>query len=270
MIEVPPRLDLRPDHWVIVQTILRQHVPGCKVLVFGSRAKWTAKEYSDLDLAIVGADPLPIKAMSALLEEFGESDLPFKVDIVDWAKIDEDFRNIIRRDGVTAQAKEPAAKPRKRMLRQSTYGLFFPADFAKSHLANLCSGSDGIQTGPIGSQLHKRDYVETGTPIIAVEHLGDNRVIRDGDVPQVSEQDTGRSSKFVLRSGDIVFSLVGSVDRRALVQKKEEGWLFPGRCLRIRPDPKRILPTYLSYFFGLPSFQEHIRAIAGWYRNGLA
>jgi hypothetical protein len=28
-----------------------------------------------------------------------------------------------------------------------------------------------IQTGPFGSQLHKRDYVDIGTPIITVEHL---------------------------------------------------------------------------------------------------
>ena len=35
-----------------------------------------------------------------------------------------------------------------------------------------------IQTGPFGSQLHKEDYVETGTPIVTVEHLG-NRVFTE-------------------------------------------------------------------------------------------
>ena len=29
-----------------------------------------------------------------------------------------------------------------------------------------------IQTGPFGSQLHKEDYVQNGTPIVTVEHLG--------------------------------------------------------------------------------------------------
>ena len=59
-----------------------------------------------------------------------------------------------------------------------------------------------------------------------------------------------------------MFSRVGSVDRRALVREAEDGWLFSGRCLRVRPDPKKIDPGYLSYFFGLRSFQEHIRSIA--------
>lgn len=60
----------------------------------------------------------------------------------------------------------------------------------------------------------------------------------------------------------IVFSRVGSVDRRAIVRRAEDGWMFSGRCLRVRPNTRKIDPGYLSYFFGLPSFKEHIRAIA--------
>ena len=98
-----PSIDLRPDHWAIVRGILRRHVPDRKVLAFGSRATWTAKDYSDLDLAIMGDEPLSPDATSALAERFGGSDLPFKVDLVDWARIDDGFRGIIRRHGVAVQ-----------------------------------------------------------------------------------------------------------------------------------------------------------------------
>ena len=128
-------------------------------------------------------------------------------------------------------------------------------------LSNLCASKNGIQTGPFGSQLHQRDYVPAGTPIITVEHLGQNRIVHQ-DLPCVSDDDRRRLSKYALRKGDIVFSRVGSVDRRSLVREPEEGWLFSGRCLRVRPDPNRIDPAYLSYFFGLPTFQEYIRSIA--------
>ena len=103
MSRTAPGVDLRPDHWAIVCSILRQHVPDRKVLAFGSRATWAAKDYSDLDLAIMGDEPLSPDATSALAEGFGESDLPFKVDVVDWARIDEVFRDIIRREGVAVQ-----------------------------------------------------------------------------------------------------------------------------------------------------------------------
>ena len=144
--------------------------------------------------------------------------------------------------------------------RETNYGTF-RHDFKEDLLFNLCSNEDGIQTGPFGSQLHKRDYVQVGTPIITVEHLGENRIIH-GELPSVSDYDRNRLSKYTLRQGDIVFSRVGSVDRRSLVRDAEEGWLFSGRCLRVRPDVNKIDPTYLSYFFGLSAFREHIRSIA--------
>ncbi|EHR1002457.1 restriction endonuclease subunit S [Vibrio parahaemolyticus] len=130
-----------------------------------------------------------------------------------------------------------------------------------SKLSDLCVDKVGVQTGPFGSQLHKEDYVDIGTPIITVEHLGNNRISHI-DTPFVTDEDKKRLSKYQLKSGDIVFSRVGSVDRRALVRKEEDGWLFSGRCLRVRVDKTKIDPVYLSYFFGLESFKKYIRSIA--------
>ncbi len=46
-------VDIRPDHLEIVQDILRERLPaGFRVWVFGSRAKWTTTDASDLDLAV--------------------------------------------------------------------------------------------------------------------------------------------------------------------------------------------------------------------------
>lgn len=118
-----------------------------------------------------------------------------------------------------------------------------------------------IQTGPFGSQLHQKDYVLNGTPIITVEHLGENQIIHE-NLPMVSDFDKERLKKYSLKDGDIVFSRVGSVDRRALVKKEEDGWLFSGRCLRVRSVSQELNSRFLSYFFGLNSFKEYIRAIA--------
>src|SRR5580700_2502227 len=49
----PPAIEIEPDHWRIVRDILRRRVPGRPVWAFGSRARRTAKPYSDLDLAII-------------------------------------------------------------------------------------------------------------------------------------------------------------------------------------------------------------------------
>ncbi len=98
-------LDIRPDHLEIVCGILQKHVPEHDVWAFGSRAKWTAKDYSDLDLCIVTDKPLSFKLLGALAEDFAESDLPWTVDVVDWATTSASFREIIERDKVVVQKK---------------------------------------------------------------------------------------------------------------------------------------------------------------------
>jgi type I restriction enzyme S subunit len=118
-----------------------------------------------------------------------------------------------------------------------------------------------VQTGPFGSQLHQKDYVIIGTPIITVEHLGDNRITYQ-NLPKVSDTDKQRLKKYHLQEGDVVFSRVGSVDRRALVTKKENGWLFSGRCLRVRGTENKADGAFLSYYFGQESFKEYVRRIA--------
>lgn len=147
-----------------------------------------------------------------------------------------------------------------RLIKSSPYGLVKDSR-AVITLGVLCDATAGIQTGPFGSQLHSSDYVQQGTPIITVENLNENYITGDS-IPFVSKEDVNRLSKYMLKQGDIVFSRVGSVDRRALVTEREDGWLFSGRILRIRTNPDLIDPIYLSYFFGLSKFKDYIRRIA--------
>jgi len=118
-----------------------------------------------------------------------------------------------------------------------------------------------IKTGPFGSSLHERDYVSDGTPIITVEHLGELGIIPKS-MPMVSDTDKKRLSSYILQTDDIVFSRVGSVDRNSIVNKKEQGWLFSGRLLRIRVESRNIFPKYLSYYFHQESFKQRIRNVA--------
>ena len=93
-------LDIRPDHLKIVEEILEKHLPDREVWAFGSRVNGTAKETSDLDLVVIGENSLDFQTLGALRDDFSESNLPYKVDLVDWAKIGETFREIIRKDKI--------------------------------------------------------------------------------------------------------------------------------------------------------------------------
>ena len=90
-------IDVNPNHLDTVTRILAGHVPDCEVRAFGSRVTWTAKDYSDLDLAVVGERALDLDVLRLLREAFEESDLPFRVDVLDWHAISSSFRKVIEK-----------------------------------------------------------------------------------------------------------------------------------------------------------------------------
>ncbi len=88
----------------IVRDILRKHVPSHDVFAFGSRTNGTARRYSDLDLAIITQTPLSIDVSGAMKEDFSESDLPFRVDLLDWSLTADNFRRVVEANRILVQA----------------------------------------------------------------------------------------------------------------------------------------------------------------------
>lgn len=86
------RLDIQPEHFMIVKSILKKNLlEGTHVFVFGSRAKLCARIFSDLDLLVRANQPLSMQALANLAFDFDESDLPYKVDLVDWNSASDAF-----------------------------------------------------------------------------------------------------------------------------------------------------------------------------------
>ena len=84
------------EHVRMVHDILRKHLPSnVSVWVFGSRACWTTKRSSDLDLALEGDCKLDYDIMYKLEYAFDESDLPYKVDVIDLNRVSDGFRQIV-------------------------------------------------------------------------------------------------------------------------------------------------------------------------------
>ncbi|MFM5894506.1 MAG: nucleotidyltransferase family protein [Novosphingobium sp.] len=80
----------------IVGAILQKHLtPDIMVHVFGSRASGRCKPWSDLDLVLEAAEPLPLTLIAALREAFEDSALPWKVDIIDRKAVSGSFGRLI-------------------------------------------------------------------------------------------------------------------------------------------------------------------------------
>ena len=92
------KFGLEQRHLDFLKEILQKNISdnNAKFYIFGSRAKGTYKDYSDVDIAV----KLPNKKLSTdilgkILLEFSDSTLPYEVDVIDLNSIDEKFKKLI-------------------------------------------------------------------------------------------------------------------------------------------------------------------------------
>ena len=98
-------LDLPQKYLEQVKALLRAHVPHAEVWAYGSRVTGSGHEASDLDLVLRNPQNLleETSVLYDLKEAFVESNLPIRVDIMDWSRIPESFHREIERAHVVVQ-----------------------------------------------------------------------------------------------------------------------------------------------------------------------
>ncbi|PIR39806.1 MAG: DNA polymerase beta subunit [Alphaproteobacteria bacterium CG11_big_fil_rev_8_21_14_0_20_39_49] len=80
----------------LIKDILQKYVPDYEVRAYGSRVHGkNLKKFSDVDLAVITKEPIDSEAYINITDAFKESNLPYKVDVLDWSKVDESFREKI-------------------------------------------------------------------------------------------------------------------------------------------------------------------------------
>ena len=103
-------VDVAPLHRTIVLGILRDDAPQpCRVYAFGSRVQGSARRFSDLDLAFDAGRPLTLREEARLFDAFDESDLPWRVDVVDLVTCSDGFRRQVEGHAVLFMTLDAAA-----------------------------------------------------------------------------------------------------------------------------------------------------------------
>ena len=125
----------------------------------------------------------------------------------------------------------------------------------------LGEATEGVFTGPFGSLLHKRDYVENGIPLVNPAHITEVGVLPDFR-KTVSKETAHRLTNYIMREGDIVIGRRGEMGRCALVTDIEDGWLCGTGSFFIKPS-SRCDTSYLVRFLRSSSCKEQLENIAG-------
>ena len=228
-------IDLAPEHLKTVQRILAEIVPDCEVRAFGSRATWTATEHSDLDLAIISPEPLAWVRRSRLSEAFEESDLPIRVDVVDWESLSDGFRQTIDGDCVVLQKGKRSVDWRETtigncaIINDSTYSPKEPWPFI--------------------------NYLDTG-------NITENRIDQFQHLVNGQDKVPSRARRKV-QPGDIVYSTVRPNQRHfGILKELPKNFLASTGFAVIRGRGDIAETDFLYYFLSQDHIVDHLHTIA--------
>lgn len=80
--------------------IIHKYIPGCKVYLFGSRARGTHSQGADIDLAVDAGVKVDYKNILKIYSDLEETTIPLFVDVVDFNNTSEEMREEIRKEGI--------------------------------------------------------------------------------------------------------------------------------------------------------------------------
>ena len=163
-------VDAAPPDLETVRRILREHAPELEVRAFGSRVSWTARETSDLDLALMTNEPLDAARMAALRSAFTDSRLPFRVDVVDWAGASDSFRKVIESEYVTLVGK--GERRSGEGWTTMTLSRFSPLTYGKGLKSDVRNSSGHVPVFGSNGQVGWHDKALTDGPAVIVGRKG--------------------------------------------------------------------------------------------------
>jgi len=110
-----------------------------------------------------------------------------------------------------------------------------------------------VVDGPFGTQLHKREYVENGIPLIRVQNIAENSFFDENNLVYVSEKKFNQ-----LNPDDILLAKTGSIGRVCFLPSKFKKGLLASSCAKISIDKKKIIPQFVEIFLSSHDGQKQI------------
>ena len=122
-----------------------------------------------------------------------------------------------------------------------------------------CKGS--VVSGPFGSNIGKRFFVDVGVPLIRGNNLTleDKKFIDDGFV-FITEEKAYELRNCEALPGDLIFTAAGTLGQVGIIPEfpKYPRYIISNKQLRLRCDPSIALALYLYYWFSSRQMRQYI------------
>lgn len=232
------QIDLNPHDLDEVVRLLKLYVPELEVWAFGSRVSWKAKSHSDLDLALMTNEPLSLERLAELIEAFDESPLPIRVDLVDWAKTSESFRQIIQQQKVVIKDASPDGER-----------------LAEWPVMSLESALDAL----IDYRGKTPEKMASGIPLVTAKVIKNGRIERPTEFIDPETYDVWMR-RGIPKAGDIVLTTEAPLGEVA--QLGPEKVALAQRVITLRGKAGVLDNSYLLYLLQTEEMQEQLRSRA--------
>lgn len=230
-------VDITADQRKTLLALLKRHLPNTTAWAYGSRVKWSARPQSDLDL-VVFAKPEHERRVSELREAFEESNLPFRVDLLVWRTLPEQYRKQIEAEHVVLVAREEQRED---------------DGWTECRLADACSSTDYGLTASASSS-------KTGPHFLRITDIVSGHIDWKIVPRVVVEEDI--ESKYQLYDGDIVIARTGASTGVSTYVKNPPPAVFASYLVRLQAKPG-FDARFLAYYLKSQEFWEFIRGVLG-------
>ena len=242
---IDQNIDLTTEQRATVLALLKRHLPGTTAWVYGSRAKWTARPQSDLDL-VVFATPEQHNQVGALREAFEESNLPFRVELFVWNTVPESFREQIEAEHAVLVEKDKSAA--------------VAGGWVSLRLGDVCTKIGSGATPRGGKEVYLKDGPFS---LIRSQNVHNNRFSHDG-LAFITEQQAAELNNVEVFPDDVLLNITGDSVARACQVAPD---VIPARVNQhvaiIRPDASKLSSRFLRYFLVCPETQNMLLSWAG-------
>lgn len=229
-------IDISAEQRRLLLDLIHQHLPNTPIWAFGSRVKWTTRSNSDLDL-VAFATPQQAPQVSALKEAFEESNLPFRVDLLVWDKLPENFqRNIQECYVVLMEGKD---------VEQ---GLVMSSDWQITTIDEIKADSkSAIAIGPFGSNMKSECYVNEGVPVIRGTNITGGPTFQ-GEFVYITQELADKLKSSNVNQYDLVFPHRGSIGEVGIILD-DTRYVISSSLMKLTCDRSKASPKFLYYFF---------------------
>ena len=139
----------------LIQDVFGVHT-DLKVFLFGSRATGKQRKYSDIDLALQSKDQTLNQKITILRNKLDESSLPYKVDLVNWDEIINDYLPSVKKSKKLFWTKKQALI--KSPWRLCPLGYHWVSEHLKT--GNKDSTDPHCRKNPSGKDILKSDEIK--------------------------------------------------------------------------------------------------------------